>query len=219
MSERLPPPDRARIAATPLRSADVVVLAAGTAVVRVHALGGAHPVAATQMRAWGPTRSRFDHHTWPRREHPTRRVAYVTRGARAFTAALAEYFQDDGGGVGPIDLVARMPSVSILRLAVDVRLLDLDGGWVTRAGGNQAIRTGSRVTARDWARAIHATHRDVAGLAYGSSVWGPGDCAVIWERGSSSLTGALVATRLLSDPAMRPLIDSAADELRAAVLG
>jgi hypothetical protein len=210
VSERLPPPDSTRIRDTSPQPDELQVLPAGSLLVRVHPLGGPHPVAWNELRAFGPTSSRFDHQPPPRRNHPSRRIAYVTTGADAFVAALAEWFQDDGGGVAPFDLSRRRPAITVLETATDLVLLDLTSGWVTRAGGNQAIVTGPRRVCRDWSRAIYRHHRDVLGLAFGSSVWGPGRCAALWERAAPAFPTGPVATRLLDDPAMSvPVMDAA----------
>ena len=212
MTERLPVPNGPRIRDTSVAEADLVVLPAGELLARIHPLAGPHPVAWNRFRGFGPTSSRFDHHTRPRREHATRRIAYVTWGADAFTTAIAELFQDESRGVGPVDRRARHPSFTTFELDRAVRLLDLDGGWVTRAGGNQAIRTGSRLRARDWARAIHRHHPDIEGLAYGSSVWGPGRCAALWERAEPAIPARPSGYRMLDDPALDvPLANAAAD--------
>lgn len=218
MSERLGPPDANLVRDTPIGEDDVVVLAIGMRVVRVHPLAGPHPVAWDELRSWGPTRSRFDHQTLPRRFHPSRRIAYCARDETAFPAALAEYYQDDGGGVLPIDLGHRRPAASIIELAAPVRLLDLDGGWITRAGDNQAIRTGSLGRSREWARAIYRHHPEVAGVAYGSSVWGPGRCVALWERAEPAFPAAPVATRTLDDPTMAGAVAAAAEVLGTYVL-
>lgn len=175
-------------------------------------------MAWSELRAFGPTASRFDHHPLPRREHPKRRVAYAAIGPRAFVAAIAEHFQRSGGGVGPLDLALRQPTATIFELAAPLVLLDLDSGWITRAGGNQAIRTGPRGVTRDWARAIHRHHKDVHGLAYGSSVWGPGRCIVVWERAAAALPSAPLATRQLDDPGLRGAVVTVAAELGTFVL-
>jgi hypothetical protein len=195
-----------------------VVLPAGTTLVRVHPLAGPHPTAWNQLRAFGPTKSRFDHQPPPRRDHPTRRIAYLTMGTEAFVAALAEYFQDDGGGVAPMDLTLRQPAITMFEAATELVLLDLDSGWVTRAGGNQAIRTGPRGVCRAWSRAIYRHHRGVHGLVYGSSVWGPGRCLALWERATSALPTTPTATRRLDDPTITLAVMDAARRLGTYVL-
>lgn len=218
MTEWLPPPVDARVRATVPEPGHLAVLPAGTTLVRVHALGGVHPAAWNELRRFGPTTSRFDHHTLPRRDHPTRRTAYLTTGPDAFVAALAEHFQDDGGRVGPFDLALRRPAITLFEMATPLTLLDLDTGWVTRAGGNQAIRTGPRGVSRDWSRAIYRHHRTVQGLAFGSSVWGPGRCIALWERGAKVFPAAPTATRQLDDPVLLSAVMHAAQRLGTYVL-
>ena len=213
MSELLPAPDRARIAGTTIRHDDITRLGAGTRVARIHALGGAHPLPGNGMRSYGPTTSRFDHHTEPRRAHPVRSIAYLTFGPTRFVAALAEYFQDANGGVSPIDRVNRQPAITQFELAADVQLLDLDSGWVTRAGGNQAIISGRRSRAREWARAVYAEHRSIQGVAFRSSVWPPGQCIALWERGSGAIPAAPLTSRTLDDPVLDAAVAGAALDL------
>lgn len=216
VSERLPAPDSGRLKSASPTDDEVVTLTAGTSLVRVHHLGGPRPTQWNGFRRLGPTR--FDHHPPPRRSHPTRRILYAAHGDEAFTAAIAECFQGESGRMGPIDAGRGAPAVTVFGLRDDVVLLDLDSGWVTRAGGNQAIRTGPRARAREWSRAIYRAYRHIAGVAYGSSVWGPGRCVALWERAEPALPDTPEATRLLSDPSMGPPLARAAVQLNTYVL-
>lgn len=218
MSERLFAPNDARIRHAAPTDDELVELPARSRLTRVHALGGSHPTAWDELRRFGPTKSRFDHHPLPRRVHPRRRIAYVAFGADAFTAALAEWFQDDAGGVAPFDLRMRQPAITLFDTASDLSLLDLDGGWVTRAGGNQAIRTGPRSVCRDWARSIYRSYQSIDGLVYGSSVWGPGRCIALWDRSQRAFPDEPVATRLLADPVLANPVTRAAAQLGSYVL-
>jgi hypothetical protein len=213
VSERLPHPDLTRIGGTAIRSSDIKILLAGTKLVRVHALSGQFPIQWNEFRAWGPTRSRFDHQPPPPSLHPSRRVAYVAHSKTAFTGAIAEYFQEGGGGIAPLDLSRNRPTMTVFGLGENVKLLNLSAGWLTRAGGNQAIASGLRSQARAWARAIYKAHPDIDGLAYPSSVWGPGRCAVLWERAEHCLPASALASRPLDDPYLKILIARAASEL------
>lgn len=99
-----------------------------------------------------------------------------------------------------------------------MHLLDLDGRWVTRAGGNQAIRSGPRGVCRDWARAIYRQHHNLHGIAFGSSVWGSGQCLAVWERGTAAFPTAPTATRRLNDPSLALAVMNAAVTLGTYVL-
>jgi hypothetical protein len=212
LSERLPRPDAARVGATVPHPRELYRLPAGTLLVRVHPTSGPWPCAWDEFRFFGPTSSRFDHQTPPRRVHPTRGITYVTHGTSAFTATLAEYFQDGDGRVGPIDRRANRPMITTFELTGDLTLLNLESGWVTRAGGNQAITSGVRSRSREWARTIYR-HFPVDGLSYGSSVWGPGFCCVLWERAAASFPSSPLASRLLDDPYLAPALGQAAIDL------
>ncbi len=217
MTERLPAPDGPRIRDTAIEPTELLGLRAGTQLTRIHPLAGDFPVAWNEFRAFGPTASRFDHHPPPPRVHGTRRVAYFTYGPEAVTAALAEFFQDDGGGVKPIDREHRHPNLTVIETATDLRLLDLTSGWVTRAGGNQAIASGARSTAREWARAIHRHHAPLHGLAWVSAVWGPGRCIVLWERGTVAMPDGPRSHRELRDPLLEVPVHGAAERLGTTV--
>jgi len=219
VSELLPPPNPARIAATPPRRAEKVQLAAGTTLLRIHPLNGPYRTTWNQFRSFGPTGSRFDHHPSPPRLHSTRAVMYCTTGSDAFITAVAEYFQDDAGGVAPLDRRVHHPNAAAFRLAAPMTLLDLSSGWVTRAGGNQAIVSGRRSTARAWARAVYDTHTDLDGVLYPSSIWGPGRCVALWERGVDAVPATPQLHRSLADPALDAPLADAAERLGTLLIG
>ena len=218
MSERLPLPVSGRIRDTPPVDGECVVLPEGTPMVRVHPRGGATALAWNELRAFGPTNSRFDHQPPPPRRHPRRRIGYFTVGPDAFVAALAECFQDAADGVGPLDLTTRRPVITVFETTMALTLVDLDSGWVTRAGGNQAIQSGPRAVTRAWSRAVYRHHHGLHGLAYRSSVWGPGRCVALWERGAGALPAGPTATRPLDDPGLTLAVLDAANRLGTVAL-
>lgn len=213
MTEHLPDPDPARIRDTPVTAEDRVVVPAGGTLVRVHCLAGERPIAWDGFREHGPTASRFDHHVAPPGPQD-RAVVYATYGDDAFVAALGELFQQ-GDRAGPIDRTRCRAAVTTFACARTVVLLDLRSGWVTRAGGNQAITSGPRERARRWARAIHEAHGDLDGLAWPSSVRGPGRCAALWERARDAFPPAPLASRTLDDPMLAAVVADAAVRLGA----
>ena len=180
MSERLPLPDLDRIERTTPQRRECVELSPGTVLLRLHPLSGSTGRSWKQFRHFGPTSARFDHHPPPPQVHPTHAVMYCTVGAEAFVTAVADYFQDAAGRAGPIDRTTNDPTTTAFTLISPLRLLDLRSGWVTRAGGNQAIVSGRRTSSRAWARAIHGAHGHIDGLLYPSSVWAPGLCIALW---------------------------------------
>jgi hypothetical protein len=108
--------------------------------------------------------------------------------------------------------------MTVFSITEELPLLELDSGWVTRVGGNQAIKTGPRAVARAWAQAIYEAHGDkVWGLAYGSSVWGPGRSIALWETAQFTPPPDPSLSRTMSDPALKPAIDEAAEALKTVV--
>lgn len=219
MSEDLPAPEADRVSKAVPTGDEILVLGAGTRIVRIHPLGGKHPSAWNALRDFGPTRSRFDHHLPPPRSQE-RKIAYLAHGDNRMTGAVAEFFQDGtGAGVRPLDLVAGDPQMTSFELARPIRLLDLDTGWITRAKGNQAVRSGRRSRSREWARAIYDHYGDkVSGLAFGSSVWGPGRNIALWESGAPALPDHPSASRPLRDPALRIPLSHIARDLATTIV-
>ncbi len=214
MTERLDPPDDSRVASTPVRRQDLLVLRAGTLVVRLHPLGGSHPCDWNEMRHWGPTTSRFDHHPPPIGNHPDHGIAYLAHGRAALATVIAEVFQSAGSVVDIDTADTRNWHLTAFSLAADLSLLDTSRGWVTRAGGNQAINSGPRDVSRQWARAIDA-HTAVDGIGYPSSVFGPGRCVAVWERATVFPARPTVTRRLVD---LGPALDNAAQLLGVRVI-
>ncbi len=158
--ERLPDPPELFSVAPEFRDCS-----AGTVLWRIYFRGGAHPTTWNGFRQWGPTSSRFDHHTKPKRVQP-RAILYAATGTDAVLTALAEFFQDSR----LIDRRRNEPWLVGFELSDLVKLLDTTGLWPVRAGGNMAINSGSRAKARDWSRAIYRSYAEAHGVAYQSSI-------------------------------------------------
>ena len=149
---------------------------------------------------------------------PVRMIEGLRDTGYEFTTAIAETYQDGSGAVGPIDRSRNDNTFTLLEVAAPVVLLDLESGWLTRAGGNQAVCSGPRHRSREWARAIHSSPHPVCGLAYNSSVWGPGRCVALWEPGAAVFPPDPLATRRLMDPGLAPALANAAIRLRTFVI-
>jgi len=129
-------------------------------------------------------------------------------GHSALAAVVAEAFQD----TRILTLTSRQRWMVITAPARTLHLLSLDSAWITRAGGNAAIRSGPRAQARKWARAIHHHYPEIDGLTWSSSVYPPGTSVVLWERRDSPTPFALpTLNRPLSD--LTHYLIAAAEEL------
>lgn len=123
MSELLPPPPEGQLSS--LRQGDVRVVPIGHRLVRLIFDGGPHPIRWNEFRTFGPTRSRFDHHEPPPREHGPRGAAvsyWAMDGSRTpspsnpIAAVLAEVF----GETRVVDRGRHSPRLVVIELVRDV---------------------------------------------------------------------------------------------------
>jgi hypothetical protein len=162
---------------------------------------------------------RFDHHEWPT-SLQDRAIFYAAvrrprrTGRPALETCLAETFQD----TRTIDTRDREPWVVEFAPRREITLLDVSGGWTTRAGGNQAICSGRRDVARLWARAIYEEYAGVDGLQYTASTYGPGRCVALFERAGDAMPAAPNLNLPLSHPGLRAALDRIAGRLGYALV-
>ncbi len=127
---------------------------------------------------------------------------------------VAEVFRDRG----VIELRRDSPYYVLWRPVQPLRLLDVaDSDWVTFAGGNAAVSSGLRSTARDWSRAIyrHFTGPDALdGIVYACSNIPPARSIVLFERTADALPSRPQLHLPLADPALRAELEVYADELQ-----
>jgi hypothetical protein len=178
---------------------------AGTALFRIYFRGGAYPITWNQLRFYGPTNARLDHHEPPAR-FQSRGILYAADHPRT---TLAEVFQAQR----TINAPRNEPWLVGFRLTVDLQILDLTGLWPTRAGASMAISSGPRPIARRWARAIYDAYPTVVGLWYGSSMHASAPCVALFERGAAPLPTRPAFHRALADDTLRAFLENAADAL------
>lgn len=218
MTERLPPPDVSRF--PDLTGAHIRALPEGTLFGRIHFTQGDHPSSWNAFRGFGPTSCRFDHHDGPRGEHPTRAILYAApvvsdaygKTVPPLDACLVEVFRD----TGVVDVTRGGPYFALFRISRPIRLLDLaDTNWVTVAGGNAAISSGSRSDARAWSKAIyeHYSADDLDGLFYGCSNMPRGRSVALYERARSALSRFPELDLPLAGPALFGDVEVACSEL------
>jgi hypothetical protein len=148
---------------------------------RIYFRAGQRATTWNAFRHLGPTNSRFNHHTFPKRIQD-RGIIYATTGRDAICTALAETFQD----TRLIDRYRDEPWIVGFSLAKDLILLNTGGSWPVRAGGNMAINSGSRKNARDWSRAIYRSYPNIRGIFYPSSLTNQ-PCVALYERAAKNL--------------------------------
>ncbi|MGH8890505.1 MAG: hypothetical protein ACRDV3_12235 [Acidothermaceae bacterium] len=219
MSEPLPAPDPHRF--PKLQSRHLRVIETGTLLGRIHPQSGAHPSLWNEFRRFGPTRSRFDHQPPPAREHPQRAIFYAVpamndrRGkpVPVLRTCIAECFRDRGVA----ELRRDDPYFVLFRTIRPLRLLDLvDSDWVALAGGNGAISTGTRSTAREWSRAIYRHYtgeQAIDGLFYLCANVPVARTAAIFERGRRAVPPRPEAHLPLSHPSLRAELEIYATHL------
>jgi hypothetical protein len=188
---------------------EIKVLPAGTELWRVYFREGRYPGTWNRFRDFGPVpNARFDHHEEPLGARK-RRILYAATGEHAVVTCMAEVFQDSR----IIDPVRGGPWLVGFALARDLPLLDLTGGWPTRAGASMQINSGPRPRVRRWSRAIYEAYGEIAGLYYGSSMYANQPAVALYERAESSLSPSPVFHAPLSHPALLEMLRNAAVDL------
>ena len=196
------PPSKAQLQAI---GPDIAILHEGTRLWRIYFRGGPHPTTWNQFRKYGPTNSRFDHHTTPKRVQQ-RAITYL---AEKGPTCLAEVYQD----TRTIDRRRDNPWLVRFETVRDVSLLDLTNLWPTRAGASMAINSGSRAKARKWSRAIYSAYASVEGLLYCSAMHGNRPAVALYDRATSAMPVTPTFNRALIDPSMTTVLSNAAVEL------
>ncbi|MHB8264269.1 MAG: RES family NAD+ phosphorylase [Acidimicrobiales bacterium] len=160
----------------------------------------------------GPSlHARFDHHVLGQQ----RATMYVARhgdppvNLDAFQCALAEVFQDSR----LIDRTTNDPWAVWWTPTRPFSILDLGSTWTLRAGANQALCTGDRARAREWARAIYDAFPNLDGLTWPSAVLGPGRNVVLTDRATGAVPLRPDVLQPLSAPGLLPPIQRAAGRI------
>ncbi len=95
----------------------------------------------------------------------------------------------------------------------EVTLLDLGGGWPTRAGASQAINSGPRSRAREWSRAIFDQFPAVEGLRYPSPMLGGAVAVALYERAENAIADRPLLHVPLTHPGLQAPVQRVAFQL------
>jgi hypothetical protein len=201
------PPSRAQLRKI---GSDITILHAGTKLWRIYFRGGPHPTTWNQFRKYGPTNSRFDHHTTPTRVQ-RRAIIYLAENG---PTCLAEVYQD----TRTIDRGRDAPWLVKFEIVREVSLLNLTDLWPTRAGASMTINSGSRIMARKWSRAIYSAYENVEGLLYCSAMHGNRPAVALYDRAASAMPMTPTFNRALLDPSITTILSNAAVSLNYMLL-
>ena len=212
MAEFAPHPDPSRFPDLTQDPQWIRTVPRGTLVARVFSAGGPYAMDWNEFRRFGPVDARFDHHPLPMGEHPGHGVMYVVAETDGGTdSALAtcrlEVFQRER----VMQVSRNGATLALSELARPVHLLQLsDSDWVTVAGGNAAVSSGSRARSREWARAIYSSYPDIDGVVSASSVLPDARIIAVWERAESALPAHPLALLRLDRPELANVIHATA---------
>lgn len=201
MAEELPPPPP--IGELRKLGPEIHVLPTETLLWRVYLRAGRYPSAWNAFRHFGPTDARFDHHDLPPAAYADRAILY---GADSVPTCLAEVFQT----TRVIDRRRWVLHLAAFELDTPLSLLDVTGAWVTRAGGNMAINSGSRARSREWSRAIYDAYPELQGIRYASSMNANQPAVALYERRRPGLPVAPALDVPLDHPGLASFISQAA---------
>jgi hypothetical protein len=184
---------------------------------RIYFRAGSHPTLWNNLRHWGPTNARFDHHLADpegRGRLQDRGVLYAAGGHQGGLTCLAEVFQRSR----LINPIRNEPWLVAFITARDLTLLDLTGLWPTRAGASTVLNSGPRPRARAWSRTIYAAYPEIDGLLYPSSMAGHAPAIVLYERAEGAIPPRPDLHRSLADPALATVLSNAARDLNYGLL-
>lgn len=230
MSEELPPappPDDL----PDLQQADLAIVPSGTLWARIYHHVGRHPVAWDEPRTRSMAKpGRFDpfdpadppgaapqsvmYVALPDPPHPDRLPAPM---AGVLYTVVAEVGQANGPTTPTLDRLTQW-SLVIARLDQQLELLDLDSDWSMRAHAGSHLSTAPRVETSAWAFSIATRWPELAGVTYRPSTRPPGRAAALWRPASDVVAPSSVElVRELSDPSLRPALESVAVEIGVVV--
>ena len=209
----------------PLQDEYLVVVPTGTALVRLHDVGGRYPTAHDQLRWFGPLpgRGRFDHHPpGPPADHePHHGVLYVAlddpstspprvrgAGGTVLDVVLSEAVQD-----GDVLAVTNMFTLTVWRTSGNLRLLDLRGPWAQRTRTGAHLSTAPHERTQPWARAIRQQYPQLHGLLCTPATGGRAVAAALNETSSPHLGGRIELSRVLHHPQLLPLVGEVGQRL------
>jgi hypothetical protein len=173
----------------------ILALEPDTMLARIYFAAGPHPARWNQLRRFGPTAARWDHHLPDPQGAACEQNRAVLYCAPDIDTCVAEVFQV----TRRIDRTRDAPWLVVLGLRETINLLDVRGAFATRIGASTAIHSGPRARARAWARKLYDAYPDIQGLYYGSSMNGHAPAVVLNDRAQRAIPEQPEFHRALND--------------------
>lgn len=133
---------------------------------RIYKRGGDHPTRWNELRYYGPTISRFDHHLLNEDGKPHTQSRGIVYLAGDIPTALAEVYQ----GNRTVDRKRDQPWLVSFELASDLTLLDLTDTFAVQTGASMKLISGARIHGQNWARGFYSIYGNIHGIFYLSSM-------------------------------------------------
>lgn len=236
MSEEAPAPDQTRFPELSRDASWCSTIAAGTMFARVFNTAGLYPSDWNAFRSYGPVDSRFDPHPNPPQEHPGHGVIYTVPELVAQPGHKAEKPSHAPAGDASMSTLAtclvecfqrkqvitrelNAPALAFFSVTRELTLLNLsDSDWLTVAGGNAAVMSGSRERSREWSRAIARRYPEIDGVLSASSLMPHTRISALWLNSQDALPAHPDALLALDRPELTGIIEATAARYGYAVL-
>ncbi len=147
-------------------SPSLISIPGGTRLQRIYRRGGDHPSLWNQLRYFGPTAARFDHHLRDNTGIARVQDRGILYAATDIVTALAEVFQQKRTVNRSVD----QPWLVSYALNCDLTLLDLTGTFPVKAGGLMKLASGPTLYSQNWSRAFYKCYADIHGIYFPSSL-------------------------------------------------
>lgn len=183
----------------------------GTKLFRIYRRGGEHPTRWNELRFFGPTGARFDHHLRDRDGEPAVADRGITYLSYNIPTAIAEVFQLDR----TVDTERGEPWLVGFQLAKDVPCLNLSEGFALRAGASLKLISGPRSHSQNWSRGFYDVYSQIDGVLFPSSLTNK-TVVALYERSldaGSPFSRLPIVHRALADPTLNTAIRNACRDI------
>lgn len=182
---------------------------------RIYFRGGEFRTEWNELRFFGPTASRYDHHKADDNGNPEVQNRGIIYCATDISTCVAEVFQD----ARSVDPRNNSPSLAVFEFRKDLKLLDLTGTFSLKPGASGKLVTGPRPHSRNWSQSFYDAYPTIDGLYYRSSMTN-GIAIALYERAfqNSTFDAELLVHGTLNDYHQLDALERVCDEIGYSLL-